>query len=207
MASQNYEPRRRCSHASAQLANKVVVYSGLTEDDAKDAVQHLASVHEVEVFDPCREQWAAKECKGETPATLLHDAASTSSKDALFTYGGRDGDEQFLDSLHQLSADTYKWCRLSSRGESPMPKWLSAMVACGNDLALLGGFGIPQGPIQLGSSFMRSGMRDGRGWTNEFHIYHLNKGMDTACIYMSRICRISSVICCLVTFTCAHCTH
>ena len=47
----------------------------------------------------------------------------------------------------------------------------------GDKLALLGAYGIPTGPIQPGSRFIKSTMfTDGRGWSNEFHLFHLKEG-------------------------------
>ena len=42
-------------------------------------------------------------------------------------------------------------------------------------LGLFGGYGI--GPIQHGSrSIKNSGSTDGRGWTNEFHLFEIEEG-------------------------------
>ena len=160
------------------MAKKVLVYSGRTEDDSAPP----PSV--VEVFDPLSETWEEKQSTGDLPAQGLREAASASSKGDFFTYGGKDGDDNLVDSLHQLSAETYQWCRLPSGGEPPMPKYLAAMAACGDGLALLGGFGAPCDSIKFPY---------GRVWTNEFHIYHFNEGI-LACTTINRICDIISCL-------------
>jgi len=192
---ESYQPRPRYWHTSAQVANKVFVYSGRTVDDTVEKRKRLASI--VDVFHPHSEHWEAKQCTGQTPAPGLFGAASAVVNDQLYSYGGRDGDK-FLHSLHQLSAKTYEWRELNAKGPaSPMPKSFAAMVACGDGLALFGGYGIPHGPTQRGSSFIKSiAYSDGRGWTNEFHIYHLNEGMHT-CTTMTRIYSLPLVGCCL----------
>ena len=202
MASHNCKPKARHRHTSEQVANKVLVYSGRT--DAESAIPPSV----VEVFDPVCETWEEKESRGDLPAQGLHDAASASSDSDFFTYGGKDDDGNFVDSLHQLSAETYEWCTRSSRGKSPMPKWLAAMAACKDRLALLGGFGVPRDPIQDGSSFKKTTCADGRGWTNEFHIYHLNEGMHT-CMYGNdwSLWHILSHFLFGCMYILAHCTH
>ena len=193
---ESYQPTPRVLHTSAQVARKIIVYSGVTVDNAVEKRKRLASI--VEVFHPHSEHWEAKQCTGQTPAPGLCDAASAVVNDQLYSYGGRDGDSNFLHSLHQLSVKTYEWRGLNAKGPaSPMPKWGAAMVACGDGLALFGGYGVPRGPTQRGSSFIKNtAYSDGRGWTNEFHIYHLNEGMHT-CTTMTRICSLPLVVCCV----------
>ena len=182
----------RWHHTSAQVANKVLVYSGRTQDYLGQLGQcseafvqirkRLASIL-VDVFDPYTELWEAQQSTGEAPVPHMRAAASASVETQFFMYGGQDSDDKFLDSLHQLNARTYNWRKLSPRsakGESPMPKEGAAIVAYGNDLALLGGYGLPHTPIQQGSSFIKdTHFSDGRGWTNEFHICNLKTGMHT----------------------------
>ena len=107
-------------------------------------------------------------------------AASVVVSDHLYLCGGIGGDGKLVKSLHQLSAKIYDWCELTpQKSESPMLKVGAAMMPCGDDLALLGGLGIPQDAIQHGSSFISGGVYDGSGWTNEFHIYQLSEGIPT----------------------------
>jgi len=190
MASRKYLPLPRYAHTSAQVANNVIVYSGRTPDIPVQSSKRLASI--VEVFHPNNEEWEAKQTAGETPAPGTYYAASIMSKGVLFTYGGKDGDGKFLDVLHQLRTKTYKWRKLipkNAKAESPMPKAGAAMVAYGDHLALFGGFGLPRSSTHRGSSFIdHVAWSDGRGWTNEFHIYHRNEGTHT-----TRICSIPLV--------------
>ena len=197
----------RFAHISAHIDRKAAVYSGVIQDDSVENRKRLQLI--VELYDPHTEKWEAKKCAGEAPVPGLYSAASASSSDALFTYGGRDGDGKFVSSLHQLSASTYRWSELSRQntgGVSPMAKSGAGMIVCGDKLALLGGYGTPRGPTQRGSSFIKETLAsDGRGWTNEFHIYHLNEGMHT-CTTMTRMCSMPLVVCCLGTCTYMHTT-
>lgn len=183
-----YEPLPREYHTSAPVASKVLVYSGRTQDDSVQNRERLQSI--VELYDPHTRRWEAKQCTGEAPVLGVYNAASAWSNDVLYMYGGRGGDRKLVNSLYQMSAGTYCWSKLSPKNttcDSPIPKCGVGMVACGDNLALLGGFGLPHGHIQAGSSFIKkySLATDGRGWTNEFHIFHLKEGMWTRSFKMS----------------------
>ena len=173
------QPMRRSYHILEHVANKVVVYSGWTEDFSGEKRKRFQRI--IEFYDPHTEKWEAKECAGEVPVPGLRGAASASSSDALYTYGGWDGDGKFVNSLHRLSANTFRWSELSrqnARGDSPIAKSGAGMTVCGDMLVVLGGYGKPHGPTQRGSSFIKNTSEsDGSGWTNEFHIYHLNEGI------------------------------
>jgi len=174
--ARKYEPIPRFHHTSAQMADKVVVYSGMTQDYSYLSQNRLVST--VEMFDPQNEQWEAKKCTGVVPVRGVCRTASVVVRDHLYLCGGIDFDGKLVNFLHRLNPKTYDWCELIPRkGESPMTKTGAAMVACGDDLALLGGLGIPQDTIQRGSSFISGGIYDGSGWTNEFHIYQLSEGV------------------------------
>ena len=51
------------------------------------------------------------------------------------------------------------------------------MVSYLDKLILFGGYGIPSGPTQPGAQFIKnSKYTDGRGWTNELHMFDVQKG-------------------------------
>ena len=58
-----------------------------------------------------------------------------------------------------------------------MPKIGCGMIAFRNSLVVFGGIGVPQGPTEPQSFIKVTGTTDGRGWTNEFHIYNLSEGI------------------------------
>ena len=167
----------RAWHAACQTGSKTLVHGGRTRDSSENTKRRLA--HVVEMFDEYTESWQQKEVTGEAPASGVYTAASASVDDDLFTFGGFDGSRWF-NALHVLKRAT-QWielCPQNDRAESPMAKFGAGMVAFGNNLAVFGGFGIPHGPTQPGSSFLRdTRYTDGSGWTNEFHIYNLEDGM------------------------------
>ena len=171
------EPMPRFLHTSWQTSSGVLVHGGRTKKYSKKAKQGSASV--VEIFDPFTELWQQKKVTGKTPAHGVYAAASASLNDDLFTFGGYDG-RRFYNSLHRLkyASRWFEQCSQNENDESPMAKVGAGMIAYDDNLAVFGGYGIPHGPIQSGSSFVRDTKRDdGRGWTNEFHVYNLEKGM------------------------------
>ena len=111
----------------------------------------------VEIFDSCTEQWEAKRTTGESPVPEVRGAACTSINNDLFMYGGWDGDG-YVNSLYQLNTETYHWCKLGHKNEEqycPIAKRGAAIVPCGHNLALYGGYGILYGSPQHESSFIK----------------------------------------------------
>ena len=174
-----YEPMPRFLHTSCRTGNKLLVHGGMTKDYSKNIKQRLAYV--VETFDAYTELWQRKVVTGEAPAPGVYSAASASVDDDLFTFGGYDGN-RWSKTLHRLKHAS-EWVELRPQNkisESPMVKYGAGMVAFSNNLAVFGGYGIPLGPTQPGSSFIRdTRYHDGMGWINELHIYNLKEGMYT----------------------------
>lgn len=187
-----YEPMPRFRHMSTHVGNKVAVYSGVTQDYSEGNRRRLASI--VDVFDPRRELWEAKQTSGTSPVPGVYLASTASVEDDLFMFGGWDRTYKWGNSLYRLDTKTYHWCKLSpqnAKEEFPMEKSAAAMAACGHSLALLGGHGLSNDSIQPGSSFIEDPKKDGTGWTNEFHIYNLNKG---TCMFIYNVINECSTV-------------
>ena len=66
---------------------------------------------------------------------------------------------------------------VSDAADATIKEDLYMLLAFGDNLALLGRYGLPHGPPQPGSFLMKNTrFADGRGWTNELHIYSLKQG-------------------------------
>lgn len=178
----------RIWHTSARVESQVVVHGGRTKDYSEKSKQRLASV--VETFDLYTELWEQRDVTGEAPAAGIHSAACASVSGDLFHFGGFDGG-RYYNTLHKLRniSQWFELCPHSQQPESPMAKGGAGMIAFEDRLAVFGGLGIPHGSIQPGSSFiMDTRMSNGRGWTNEFHIYSLTEGTRMqACTAMTKI--------------------
>ena len=175
-SSAKYEPLPRICHVSQSVGSKVLVQGGRTKDFSEKSRQHLSSV--VETFDPYSELWEQRQVEGDPPSPGTYVAASASLHDDLFSFGGWDG-SYYFNALHRLDTKTWRWCQLSPQNaeEAPMPKIGCGMISFGDKLGVFGGYGIPKGPTEPQSFIKNTRFTDGRGWTNEFHIYHLKEGV------------------------------
>ena len=169
MASSLSEPSPRWGHYSAAVGGQILVWGGRTKDFSKENRELSVSVHS---FNPCLERWQATSTTGKCPPCLTI-SACTSSGHHLYLYGGSDG-SKFHDSLYQLDTDSLEWSQLPS---GPMRKSGHGMVSYEDKLILFGGYGIPSGPTQPGAEFIKNSKHsDGRGWTNELHMFDIKKG-------------------------------
>ena len=158
------EPVPRRGHVSAPAGDKVCLYGG----GIRSSFEEKDSLHQ---FDLLSRRWTRTRTEG----PKLRDASSVSVDTEIYIYGGYDGSD-YLDSLHQLSTKTGTWKELVGQGGRPMRKQDSGMVHYEHKLFIMGGYGIPSGPMQPGATFRE--YRDGRGigWTNELHCFNLKDG-------------------------------
>ena len=152
-----------------------MVWGGVIEDFRKNQ-ERLDSV--VETFDPFLERWEQQPTTG-APPPGLYSGACASILDSLYTYGGLDGSSRQSD-LYHLCTSAMEWRKLEERipQDGPLRKFGCRMVQFNDGiLVLFGGYGFPRAAILPGSSFIKSqSFSDGRGWTNEFHLFDVKKG-------------------------------
>ena len=133
----------------------------------------------VEIFDPHLETWEKHPTTG-VPPPGLYSGACTSLLDSLYWFGGRDGSSRY-NSLHRLDPTTLEWRELQPLNQvyGPMRKHGCGIVTFLQDkLAVFGGYGIPTGPTQPGAMFTKdTDFTDGRGWSNELHVFYITEGM------------------------------
>ena len=172
----DYEPLPRYRHISGRVGSLIVLQGGETKDFSEENKQHLSSV--VEIFDPYSESWEQRQVEGNAPSPGTYIAASASLHDDLFSFGGRDGSENYFNTVHRLDTKTWCWSQVSSQNAdgAPMPKAGCGMIAFRNSLVVFGGYGRPRGPTEPQSFIKYNFATDGSGWTNEFHIYNLSQG-------------------------------
>ena len=173
-SSSNYEPLPRFFHNSSRVGSKVVVQGGLTKDFSEKSRRHLSSV--VEIFDPYSESWEQRPVTGDAPSPGTYGVASASLHDDLFSFGGYDG-SHFFNTLRRLNTEKLlSQVSPQNADGAPMPKFGCGMIALGSGLGVFGGYGVPRGPTEPRSFIKDTRFTDGRGWTNEFHIYNLSQG-------------------------------
>ena len=181
-----YEPSPRFTHVAAPVSDVstsqlVVVWGGQTaEFYSRDGGTQLAS--RCQLFHIQSEVWSERHAVLGPPHPGLSAAACTSFGDYLFMYGGYYADTVSSVSgvLSCLNIKTLTWTQLCPAGTAggPMRKIACGMVYVSSDkLAVIGGLGLPTGPTQPRSSFIVSTeFTDGRGWTNEIHVFDLSQG-------------------------------
>ena len=174
-----YEPSPRFLHGTAPVGRRCYLWGGRVQDFSESCRRKLTST--VEIFDPYQETWENHPTTG-VPPPGLYAGACTSLFNSLYWFGGYDG-SSYYNSLHRLDTTTLvqEWRELQplNKADGPMRKGGCGMVPFLRDkLATFGGFGIPTGPTQPGAVFMKDTKHtDGRGWSNELHVFNITKGM------------------------------
>ena len=185
-----YEPKPRFDHVAVSSRGQVIVWGGVTlvsDDPAADPSRlKSAPTSVVEQFDPCTEVWCQRSTVG-TPHPGLRCATCTLSHDGndLFMYGGVGLGKDLVSStrgvLSRLNIKTLTWSLLCPEAVvgGPMNKYGAGMYMfkSGDKVAVIGGLGYPTGPTQPGATFTKSTKHtDGRGWSNEFHVFDISQG-------------------------------
>ena len=171
-----YEPSAKFSHAAFSLEGRVYVRGGQTTGyEMKDERIKLANC--IEQFDPYLEVWRQLNTAG-TPHPGLAVSGCTSFGERVYMYGGL-SDKRFEGVLSCLNVKTLTWSLLCHEIDGgPMRKCGCGMVIFhGDKVAVIGGYGISNGPTQPGATFTRSTVfTDGIGRSNEFHVFDISQG-------------------------------
>ena len=175
-----YQPSPRFRHCAAQIGEKAYLWGGCTQNFSTSGQKTLQS--ETKIFDGCHETWSKKKVNGVAPPGLM-DGACTVVSETLYHFGGTDG-HSWYNTLHSLDTATLDWRALHGHtqnpADQPMPKRGCGLVTYADAASLVpfGGYGVSHGPTQPGSRFDQdTRFSDGRGWTNEFHLFNLTNGM------------------------------
>ena len=177
-----YQPAPRSYQTAAQIGHKTFLWGGSTQGFTARDRKMLAS--SIETFDSFHEKWEQKGTTGLAPPGLYEGVCTTVSE-SLYHFGGYNGKTNH-NLLHCLNCVTLEWTQVHSKASAhpPMPKSACGMVTYHEEavgetsLAVLAGFGKPINPTQSGSRFVQStNYSDGRGWTNEMHLFNLTNGM------------------------------
>ena len=177
-----YQPSPRYWHCAAQIGHKTFLWGGRTQNFATIDRQKLAS--EIDTFDVFHEKWESKRTTGLTPPGLYQGTCTTVAE-SIYHFGGYDYYSNH-NSLLCLNSVTLEWTEIHSKtpDNQPMPKSHCGIVTYHDEivgvtsLAVFAGFGKPITPTQPGARFIPStSFTDGRGYTNEFHLFNLTNGM------------------------------
>ena len=149
------EPSPRWGHLSVAVGHRLYVWGG------QDGNKALASALQYS-FHRESESWEHCQSGGSLPPTLYYGACASIVED-LYFYGGTDSSDS-QGRLYKLNTKSRKWQELSSAG--PKKKTRCKMIAYGKKLVVFGGYGIPSGAQYID-----------RRWTNELHMFDLEKGV------------------------------
>ena len=181
--SKLYEPSPRFSHGAAAVWGRCYLWGGCVPDFSESGRRKLASA--IEIFKPYMDTWEKKPTTG-VPPLGLHTGACTSLLDSLYWFGGYDG-TSFYNSLHRLDPTTLEWTDLQplNQTDGPMRKCGCEIVPFLQDkLAVFGGYGIPTNPTQPEAMFKKNTKNtDGRGWSNELHVFDITEGMSALFVH------------------------
>ena len=206
MANQKlYEPARRLDHVSFSLEGKVYLWGGVTQNLSSGHRDELARrIVTIEQFDPYLEVWRQLNTAG-TPHPGLQCAACASHGEHVYMYGGVSTKVEGILSCLKFTVKTPTWSQLwpVEIVGGPMRKISCGMVHFHDDkLAVIGGYGYPNGPIQPGSVFYRDPKAtDGIGRTNEIHIFDISQGNY---YHESRYIMCKCDFCRYLVFPCSH---
>ena len=168
-----YEPAARFKHASCTVKSGAFVRGGRTPDyesGSKDARIKLAN--SIELFDPYLEVWRQLNTTG-TPHPGLDSAACASVADDVYMYGGSSG-VRIEGVLSYFDMKKLTWSQLcpEATAGAPMRKYGCGLIIVHENIIVIGGYGSPTGPTQLGASFIKNTKStSGGGWTNEIHSF------------------------------------
>ena len=170
-APRPYEPKPRFDSLAVAVDGQCVVFAGRTADFDKTKGELSRTV---EVFDQYLEKWKALKTTGSPPKGLFACGSCVSPSGDLYAYGGCDGLDR-CGGLYKLSS--LKWSQISAESDpkGPMKKSNCGMIYFKeNKIAVIGGLGVPRGPLQPGASFVETiGIHI--GWTNEIHVFDTKK--------------------------------
>ena len=171
MAQATFEPKPTSCASSAVILGQLHQWGGRKDDTIT-----------ADVFNFHSELWKTITTQGAQPPGLYF-AASASSEHYLYTYGGRAENKSLSGCLHRLDTKTSTWSQLAPHSaDSPMKKRVSGMIVYKNWVIVIGGTGIPQGPLQPGSEWIQCDGGSGEGVTNEMHKFDLSKGRYKHCL-------------------------
>ena len=187
---ESYEPTRRLRHACCSVDGGMIIGGGRGVLDfesiaSREAPQNdddrriYLGLNSIDKFDSYLEIWSRLDTTG-TPHPGLLGAACASVGDYMYMYGGHNG-ASYKGDLSLLNLKTLTWSQLSQEAAAggPMRKDSCGIFICrGEQVVVIGGYGIPTGPAQTGASFIQdTRFTDGCGWTNEVHVYDIKRGI------------------------------
>ncbi len=123
------------------------------------------------VYESSTETWSIKPTTGHAHPGLSEGGSVIVGR-YLYSFGGVE-ESTFYNDMSKLDLETLQWSKVKTTGSQPIRKAGCGLVRVDErTLCCIGGHGI--GPTQPGSTFTRdTRFSDGRGWTNEIHLFDM----------------------------------
>ena len=173
------EPEPRFGACGTAIHNRFFIYHDFQQSFRGLSMRDLPQTFQVDTFNADTTKWTQMPTTGPNPPGLMY-SACTCIGSKIFSHGGWTG-KSFTDTLHEVDTTTMQWRQLQplNPSEGPMKKQDARMIALSSNLlCVIGGWGIPSGTINPLSKFTKdSRYSDGRGWTNEVHVYNTETSM------------------------------
>ncbi|ESQ48291.1 hypothetical protein EUTSA_v10020667mg [Eutrema salsugineum] len=124
-------PRLRCSHAIAQVGNKIYSFGGEFEPN-----QPIDK--ELYVFDLETRTWSISPATGDVPHLSCLGVCMVSIGSTLYVFGGRDASRQY-NGFYSFDTTKNEWKLLTPLEEGPTPRSFHSMAADENNVYVFGG--------------------------------------------------------------------
>ena len=164
-----YEPAGRYGHCSAIVDNKQYTYGGHCGTGG------VPTLTAVEIFDFETELWQQTPTSGDPPPGF-NEASCAVIGARLFHFGGTNH-SMLYNSIHELDTRALRWNPITAINtqEGPRGKISAGMVSYNEKfLVISGGYtGLPDQHLP-GREYVPDPDREGRGWTNEVHCFHVD---------------------------------
>ena len=172
------------SYVRSQVEPAACAGAFSTESDGLHYIWRGAGPRQTEttiaIYNVKTERWALQRTTGSPPPGLCEGGCAIIGNH-MYCFGGDDG-SSWYDDLHKLNLETFQWSKVHPKNgqlKGPIRKGsFNAIVLDERYLCYFGGYGF--GSTCKSTFSVNSFFTDGRGWTNEFHLFDVQQGTITS---------------------------
>nr|QWJ73417.1 nitrile-specifier protein 2-3 [Isatis tinctoria]QWJ73418.1 nitrile-specifier protein 2-4 [Isatis tinctoria] len=124
-------PGIRCSHAIAQVGNKIYSFGG-------ELTPNVPIDKDLYVFDVKTRKWSISPATGDIPHLSCLGVRMVSIGSTLYVFGGRDASREY-NGFYSFDTTRNKWKLLTPVEEGPTPRSFHSMAADENNVYVFGG--------------------------------------------------------------------
>nr|QWJ73413.1 nitrile-specifier protein 1 [Isatis tinctoria] len=124
-------PGPRCSHAIAQVGNKIYSFGG-------ELIPNQPIDKDLYVFDIETRTWSIAPATGDVPHLSCLGVRMVSVGSTLYVFGGRDASRKY-NGFYSFDTTTNEWKLLTPVEEGPIPRSFHSMAADENNVYVFGG--------------------------------------------------------------------